>query len=180
VGDEIDAIGPVKKTPSHGAEQFGLALDNTSNTDDTAANSVSPEYTADTSGTPAHQNYSVNYAQEFAATYENAADNGRTSIHTASLTADNVLSNASWHAPRLYPLVASSNYDNGTGAIDSSPTTQFAFDPMSDTIPVALATESSDVVDCVTGKMRYIANIAATTPAGIYTTKVNYIAAPQY
>jgi len=28
--------------------------------------------------------------------------------------------------------------------------------------------------------MRYIGNIAATTPAGIYTTKINYIAAPQY
>ena len=56
----------------------------------------------------------------------------------------------------------------------------FAFDTNSNLIPVDLASEDSQVVDCVTGKMRYIANIAATTPAGIYATKVNYIAAPQY
>lgn len=171
VGDEIDPIGAVKAGPSKGAEQFGLALANTSNAADTG-------YGADTSGSPAHQNYSVDYAQE--ATYENGVDNGKTSIHTASLTTDGVLANASWHAPRLYPLIAAANYNDGTGAIDSSPTAQFAFDPLSDTIPVPLATEETDVVDCVTGKMRYIANIAATTPAGIYTTKVNYIAAPQY
>lgn len=171
VGDEIDPIGATKATPSKGAEQFGLALMNTSNASDTG-------YGADTSGSPLHQDFSVDYAQE--ATYENAEDNGKTSLDNAGLTADGVIANASWHAPRLYPLVASSDYNDGTGAIDSSPTTQFAFDSTSDTVPVALATESSDVVDCVTGKMRYIANIAATTPAGIYTTKINYIASPQY
>jgi hypothetical protein len=47
-------------------------------------------------------------------------------------------------------------------------------------IPTPIADEGNQVVDCVTGKMRYVANIAATTPAGIYTTKINYIAAPQY
>ncbi|MFZ2545338.1 MAG: hypothetical protein WAW80_05150 [Candidatus Saccharimonadales bacterium] len=171
VGDEIDPIGPTKANPAKGAEQFGLALANTSNPADAS-------YSTDTTGSPLHQKYSIDYAQE--ATYENADDNGRTAIHSASLTTDNVLSNASWHTPRLYPLVASANYNDGTGGIDSSVSTQFAFDPMSDTVPVALATEDTDVVDCVTGKMRYIANIAATTPAGIYTTKVNYIAAPQY
>lgn len=181
VGDSIDPIGATKASPAKGAEQFGLALANTSHwngssSDDTTANGVTPQYSADVSGP--NQNYSVNYAQE--ATYENGNDNGKTSIHTASLTADGVLANASWHAPRLYPLVAEANYNNGTGAINSSPTTQFAFDPTSDTIPVALATEDTQVVDCVTAKMRYIANIAATTPAGIYTTKINYIAAPQY
>ena len=181
VGDQIDPIGKDKLAPARGAEQFGLALDNTSHwngtsSDDTTANGVTPQYADDVDG--ANQNYSVNYAQE--ATYENANDNGKTSIHTASLTADGVLGNASWHTPRLFPLVAEENYNNGTGAIDSSPTTEFAFDPTSDTIPVALATEDSQVVDCVTAKVRYIANIAATTPAGIYTTKINYIAAPQY
>lgn len=171
VGDEIDPIGPTKASPAKGAEQFGLALANTSNAADTG-------YGADTSGSPLHQDFSVSYAQE--ATYENAADNGKTSIDTAGLTADGVIGNASWHTPRLFPLVAASNYNDGTGGVDSSISTQFAFDPLSDTIPVPLATEDTDVVDCVTGKMRYIANIAATTPAGIYTTKINYIAAPQY
>lgn len=171
VGDQIEPIGAAKAAPARGAEQFGLALANTSDTGDTG-------YGADTSGSPTHQNFSVDYAQE--ATYENGNDNGKTAIHTASLTTDGVIGNQSWHAPRLYPLVAAGNYNNGSGAIDGSPTTEFAFDPSSDTIPVALATEDTEVVDCVTGKMRYIANIAATTPAGIYTTKINYIAAPQY
>lgn len=181
VGDQIDAIGATKAAPAPGAEQFGLALANTSHwngstSDDTTANGVTPQYSADVDG--GNQNYSVNYAQE--ATYENGNDNGKTSIHTASLTTDGVIANQSWHAPRLYPLVADANYNNGTGAINGTPTTEFAFDDTSDTIPVALATENNQVVDCVTGKMRYIANIAATTPAGIYTTKINYIAAPQY
>ncbi len=69
-----------------------------------------------------------------------------------------------------------------TPGYDTSPTAdaKFAFDKMSDTVPRAIATEPNQVVDCVTAKMRYIGNIAATTPAGIYTTKINYIAAPQY
>ena len=56
---------------------------------------------------------------------------------------------------------------------------KFAFDPDSNVIPTPIAS-GTQVLDCVTGKMRYIANIAATTPAGIYTTKINYIAAPKY
>ncbi len=36
------------------------------------------------------------------------------------------------------------------------------------------------VISCATAKMRYIANIGADTPAGVYTTKINYLAAPQY
>lgn len=158
VGDEIKAIGATKALPIHGSEQFGLALDNTDQT------GTSPS------------DLKVSYAQE--ATYENGNDTGLTSIH-ASTVAD-VNGNASWHDPTLYPLLPASNYYQGTGAINSAPTAQFAFERTSDTIPVPIATENSQVVDCVTGKMRYIANIAATTPAGIYTTKVNYIAAPQY
>lgn len=172
VGDEIKPIGSVKKTPQTGGEQFGLALANTSNSSDA-------NYATDIGGTPSHQNFSVDYTQGEGA-FENANDQGKTAIDTASLTTDGVLANPSWHAPRLYPLVATANYDDGTGAINTSPTTQFAFDPMSDTVPVALASEHAQVVDCVTAKMRYVANIAATTPAGIYTTKINYIAAPQY
>lgn len=170
VGDEIDPMVS-KAAPARGAEQFGLALANTGDSGDAA-------WATDLNVSPAHRNYSVNYAQE--ATYENGNDNGKTSIHTASLTADGVIANQSWHAPRLYPLVPESDYNNGTGAIDGSTETAFTFKPTSDTIPEPLATENDQVVDCVTGKMRYIANIAATTPAGIYTTKINYIAAPQY
>ena len=109
--------------------------------------------------------------------------------------------NKSYHTPRLDPLVPEGTYANGSGRINGddsvdpngivyngvdysngyTPTNaQFAFDKMSDTVPALIATENSQVVDCVTAKMRYVANIAATTPAGIYTTKINYIAAPQY
>jgi hypothetical protein len=119
----------------------------------------------------------VSYAQE--ATYENAADNSGTPGVDATTTSDNA-SNASYHLPWLFPLTPNANYGNGVGNIDNSPDTSFAFDENSDTIPAAVATESTSVVDCITGKVRYIANIAATTPAGIYTTKINWIAAPQY
>jgi hypothetical protein len=158
VGDEIKAIGPTKALPIHGSEQFGLALDNT-----------------DQTGT-GQSDLKVNYAQE--ATYENGNDTGLTGIHAS--TAADVAGNASWHDPTLYPLLPATNYYQGTGAVNASPTAQFAFVRTSDTLPVPIASENNEVVDCVTGKMRYVANIAATTPAGIYTTKVNYIAAPQY
>lgn len=105
--------------------------------------------------------------------------------------------NKSYHTPRLDPLIPNVVYANGAGRINGDDSldkngvafgqpgydntdAQFAFDKMSDTVPRAIATEPNQVVDCVTAKMRYIGNIAATTPAGIYTTKINYIAAPQY
>ncbi|MEO8691635.1 MAG: hypothetical protein ABI397_02510 [Candidatus Saccharimonas sp.] len=156
-GDEIQAIGPTKALPIRGSEQFGLALDNT---DQTGSSKTDLQ---------------VSYAQE--ATYENGNDVGLGL--SASTTSDNVGS-AAYHAPTLFPLQPADNYSQGTGVINGTPTAMFAFVRTSDTVPVPLASESTEVVDCVTGKMRYIANIAATTPAGIYTTKVNYIAAPQY
>ncbi len=168
-GDQIKAIGPAKAAPLPGEEQFGLALDN------------------GTSG-----NYAVDYAAENAAVsgaqgglFENSEDGSPAGVN-ASVATD-VASNPSYHDPKLAPLTPTTDYADGTGTINlnygtaSDPiSTEFAFDPNSETVPVSIASESSQVVDCVTGKMRYIANIAATTPAGIYTTKVNYIAAPQY
>lgn len=154
VGDEITPIGSSAAAPIRGSEQFGLAIDNA-----------------------ASGNYLVDYTQG-EGTYENADDNGLTAVH-ATVATDNT-GNASYHSPRLYPLIAQPDYDGGSGVVEGSSTATFAFDPTSDTIPVPIATESSQVVDCVTAKMRYMANIAATTPAGIYTTKINYIAAPQY
>jgi hypothetical protein len=47
-------------------------------------------------------------------------------------------------------------------------------------VPAVVAQESTDVIRCATSKVRYVANIAADTPAGVYTTKINYLAAPQY
>jgi hypothetical protein len=175
VGDEITPSPTTKTAPARGSEQFGLALMTADNTGSADVSDGSLPHDVPNG----LRRYATNYAQE--AVYENGADNGKTGLDTAGLTADGTTVNGSWHQPRLYPLVPTSNYDSGTGTVDSStPTSRFAFDATSDTIPVPLASESSQVVDCVTGKMRYMANIAATTPAGIYTTKVNYIAAPQY
>ena len=185
VGDKINAIGATAAAPIVGSEQFGLALSNGTLADNPQPISSNPGSV-----------HAVDYDVERDAVsglqgglFENGADNATNGIH-ASVT-DNGISNlddnASWHAPRLYPLLPLSNYDDGAGTVNlnygaaSDPiSTKFAFDETSNQIPVAMATEDTEVVDCVTGKVRYIANIAATTPAGIYTTKVNYIAAPQY
>ena len=172
VGDQIDAIGVTAKEPTRGGEQFGLALDNGDGTD-----VVKDGDDNVTDG------YYVSYAKERDGTnqFQNGADNAVAGVDP-SVTTD-IAGNLSYHTPKLYPLLPSSTYAQGTGNINSefgTVNTKFAFDTNSNLIPVALASEDSQVVDCVTGKMRYIANIAATTPAGIYATKVNYIAAPQY
>lgn len=163
VGDQIDAIGTTAAAPSRGAEQFGLALDH------------------ETTG-----NRLVSYAKERDNGYvfQNGEDNAVTGVH-ATLATD-IAGNPSYHAPSLYPLTPKTGYDNGAGVINTKDShygaamdTAFAFDEESTVIPTPFA-EGTEVLDCVTGKMRYIANIAATTPAGVYTTKINYIAAPKY
>lgn len=173
-GDQINAIGATASAPLRGSPQFGLAIAN-----GTVADNGTGPYTVKTAGI---ENNSTQGA------FENGADNGANTLN-ASFATDMAAGSYTYHNPQLWPLVPAANYQYGAGVINGSsgtftgygtPNTQFAFDANSATIPVAIATESSQVVDCVTAKMRYIANIAATTPAGIYTTKVNYIAAPQY
>jgi hypothetical protein len=168
VGDEIAPIGTTASSPLLGTPQFGLALANGT--------------IADNSTTPG---YAVNYNTEETATkvYENGADNGTNGID-ASVAGDTTLLTG-YHAPQLAPLAPAAEYDQGAGVVNATDygpatTAKFAFDPTSNTVPTPIASENAQVVDCVTAKVRYIANIAATTPAGIYTTKINYIAAPQY
>lgn len=72
------------------------------------------------------------------------------------------------HDGDLIPLPVYNNNANG-----------YAFDASNPTTPKKLA-ESSDTVTCDTGSIQYIANIAPDTPAGIYQTKINYIASPTY
>lgn len=168
-GDMIDPIGPVKTAPTVGSEQFGLAL----NTQGVGS---------------APNSYLTSYAMErdSGKVYEQGADNLANGLVQVTPGVDaswTSVVNASKHDNRLYPLIPSSTYADGAGFVNAdygTINTNFAFDNTSNEVPVPIATESTQVVDCVTGKMRYIANIAATTPAGIYTTKVNYIAAPQY
>ena len=65
------------------------------------------------------------------------------------------------------------------GAYGGADTDSFAFDPTSTTAPRAFV-QSTGVVQCETGQVDYVANISPDTPAGIYTTKINYIASPRY
>lgn len=78
----------------------------------------------------------------------------------------------------------SANYTDATGTIDNGSggagTAQFMFKKTSSTVPEPIAQENETVISCATAKMRYVGNIAADTPAGVYTTKINYLAAPQY
>ena len=78
---------------------------------------------------------------------------------------------------------ASNNYDEATGTLGTSVspgTAKFRFLKSSLTIPEPIAQQNETVIACATAKMRYVGNIAADTPAGVYTTKINYLAAPQY
>lgn len=178
VGDKIDAIGATAEEPHVGTEQFGLAIASGSGTELTNGDGTTYAAPGD---------YLVDYDVESdtGMLYENAADNGITGI-TAGAAA--LAGSTGWHTPQLAPLVPAADYDAGSGFVNSdyatansgTINTEFAFTEVSNTIPVPIASEDAQVVDCVTAKMRYIANIAATTPAGIYTTKINYIAAPQY
>lgn len=169
-GDEIAPIGTAEAAPQTGAEQFGLAIDS----DLAAANDgYAVNYTsANTTGNGGDGQYEN--GADATATSKGAALDGGFSTYVSTTANDVVV-----HSPRLAPLVPLNDYKDGAGVLTSG-TPKFAFDPNANTVPAAIATESSQVVNCVTAKMRYIGNIAAITPAGIYTTKINYIAAPQY
>lgn len=76
-------------------------------------------------------------------------------------------------------LSSTAPYGNGNGTITNGGSAQFAFSTASATTPVQIAS-SSGTITCDTGSVRYIGNISTTTPPGIYTTTITYIAAPTY
>jgi hypothetical protein len=173
VGDEIAPLnesgnGGTGTQSVTGTEQFGLAINHGS-----ASLNIGP-------GGSSVESYPV--ALSGSESYgDSDADGGSGDGDFASFLFDNSAKGDAYaHSPRLYPLVPQNPYASGNGTITSSGTAKFAFNANADTYAIPLATESDQVVNCVTAKMRYIANIAATTPAGIYTTKVNYVASPQY
>ncbi len=75
--------------------------------------------------------------------------------------------------------ISNPNYGGGAGTITSGGTAKFNFNPASLTAPIPIA-QTSNVITCDTGSVRYIGNIATNTPPGIYTTTITYIAAPTY
>ncbi len=166
-GDKIAPIGNTAAFPLTGSEQFGLALDNV------------PQ------GTNANEPVSYTWADTHnSIDYESGADSSAASGGAALGSDWNASSITGAHDPQLAPLVPTASYGLGQGGINSADsggiTSKYAYTVTSQTVPTPIASESTQVVNCVTGKMRYIGNIAATTPAGIYTTKINYIASPQY
>ncbi len=81
----------------------------------------------------------------------------------------------------LTPLLAATHYGDASGSdMTQDVGAQFAFNTSSYETPTPIASENTGIVHCSTGKMRYMANIAADTPAGIYASKINYLAAPEY
>lgn len=107
---------------------------------------------------------------------------------STSFIAALAIANTPYRQANLYVLNEEAAYADGDGSLGingtggETPTAKFAFDRGSLTNPVPIADNiaTGGVLTCETAKMRYIANIAADTPAGVYTTKINYLAAPQY
>ena len=91
-----------------------------------------------------------------------------------------VTNNTRYSNPTLEYLAPEPAYANGVGDINATSSAAFAFVKSSNTVPAVIATNTDHVISCDTAQMRYIANIGADTPAGVYTTKINYLAAPQY
>jgi hypothetical protein len=198
VGDVIKPIGATKDVPKKGTEQFGLALANNSGTS-TADPLYKVNYATERKTGHVYESAADNTAAGLVALNETGTP-GATGVDTTwtptggqKLPQLTVFDDGSTQVA----LAPEANYNQGAGIVnpvdnvyDNDPTpstvsttgseTKFAFDDTSNLIPVAIASENDKVVDCASAKVRYIANIAATTPAGIYTTKINYIAAPQY
>lgn len=76
-------------------------------------------------------------------------------------------------------LTPTAPYNAGNGTITNGGTAQFAFSTASVTTPVQIASASGTIV-CDTGSVRYLGNISTTTPPGIYTTTISYLAVPTY
>jgi len=154
VGDSIEEIG-AKKNSQPGTEQFGLAL-------------IDPGLDA--------------LDAETGPDVDDLDQDGNTSeIVTLRPFPSNHIT------PTLEELDVEAPYaeggsqgDNDISSIVTANNAKFAFFDSSLTVPELIAQNNEEVITCSTAKMRYIGNIAADTPAGVYTTKINYLAAPQY
>jgi hypothetical protein len=132
-----------------------------------------------------NKQYSIPGTEQFGLAVVNAGtDTGADKIDDVNSFPSN------WITPNIAPLTVATPYSNGDIAAisnaDTSTNAQFSFKQTSKSVPEILASNatgeggSGGVISCATAKVRYIGNIAADTPAGVYTTKINYLAAPQY
>ena len=145
----------------------------------TVGDFIAPIGAAAGNGNDGAKDYSHPGTEQFGLAIVNAGTNtGADTIDTVNTFPSN------WITPNIAPLVIEPDYADGDTASISDLTTtnnaQFAFKKSSLTTPVVIAQENSQVISCATAKVRYVGNIAADTPAGVYTTKINFLAAPQY
>ena len=167
-GDFIAESGATAKTSLPGTEQFGLAFVDATNDDIGYWKVGDPKNTSDNDN---------DFYRWDDTDSDGVQDPGERSGLVVS-DPDN------YRLPSLYVLNEETPYASGTGTIDNGSggagTAAFAFLSSSSTVPELIAANNTDVISCDTAKMRYVGNIAADTPAGVYTTKINYLAAPQY
>jgi hypothetical protein len=113
---------------------------------------------------------------------------GQTLTSTAADTIDAIggtaVSVASPGTEQFGFTIASADGDSVLDELDESgydfaSPTLYAFDATSDTNPQPVAA-STGFISCDTGVVEYAANIANDTEAGIYSTRISYIAVPTY
>lgn len=153
----------------------------------TLANTVGDEIsdvTSETVSTPGTEQFGLGFVAPEEGSTEYTTQHGTGNIGSAPLK-----TLVGQTDPGDFPAgqTASAAYDEAEGTIyDDSGlsvqpgTAKFKFLKSSLETPELIAQQNSDVISCATAKMRYVGNIAADTPAGVYTTKINYLAAPQY
>lgn len=176
VGDKIaDMPNEVESTP--GTEQFGLGFVDANF--GVAANPDDAARTTDIKSTDA--NWDANY--QYPSSFPFRTLTGQASTDATDPSTPTNLRNFG----ALSTQTAADNYDeamgtifNDSGASVAPGTAKFRFLASSSTVPERIAQQNETVISCATAKMRYVANIGADTPAGVYTTKINYLAAPQY
>lgn len=157
VGDEIKEIGATAAASTLGTEQFGLAFHDAST--DTLSASFQDQMTAQPT---------------------------RFKTPTLLLAGAADPEDEIWLAPQAAYAGGVGHLGNlvddgdGNMVAPSGTAATFAFLKSSLLNPVLIANNNQMVISCATAKMRYVANIGADTPAGVYTTKINYLAAPQY
>lgn len=162
VGDEIAEMD-TKAVSRPGTEQFGLGFVDISNPSahgDTLSTSFQSAITTNPDRFRAPNSYP----------FITVAGQGATSTPGRDFTSLNAQPISDDYAD------ATGTTHDGTGA----GTAQFKFLSSSSEVPEPIAQQNETVISCATAKMRYVGNIGADTPAGVYTTKVNYLAAPQY
>jgi hypothetical protein len=80
-------------------------------------------------------------------------------------------------------LIPQPPYDNGDGTITDGGDATFAYDVASVTTPALIADSTAagtKTIICDTGSVRYLGNISTTTPPGVYTSTITYLATPTY